>query len=103
VSRRAWGGLLAAAVVVAVALSPLASSLPDGLDWVAGRLGFAHRAAPMVTPPLAGYSPALPVPGAVRTAGAGLAGVAVAFALGAGVAWLLRRRRADGGASPRES
>jgi hypothetical protein len=98
-TRRAWLIVLAAALVIAATLSPLASSLPDGLEWVAARLGFAHRAAPVVNPPLAGYSPALPAPEALRTAAAGVTGALLVFALAAGAAWLLRRRRADESAS----
>ncbi len=89
-TRRAWLMILGAAVVVAVALSPLASSLPDGLDAVAVRLGFAGHAAPVVKP-LAGYS-----------AVTGVAGALVVFVVAGLAAWLLRRRSSEP-AAPRES
>jgi hypothetical protein len=88
-TRRAWILILGAALVVGVALSPLGSSAPDGLESVAGRLGFAHHAAPLAHPPLAASHPALTA----------VVGSVAVFLLSAGAAWLLRRRSAD----PRES
>jgi cobalt/nickel transport system permease protein len=74
------------AVGLAVFLSPFASALPDGLEHVAGRLGFEGRAAPLLLPsPMPDYG----VPGLASSVGstmiAGLAGTALAFA----VSWLL--------------
>lgn len=37
-------GFLVVALVVATFLSPFASSLPDGLEWTAEKLGFLHKA-----------------------------------------------------------
>jgi cobalt/nickel transport system permease protein len=76
------------ALGLAAFLSPFASSLPDGLEWVAQRLGFApHVAAPAVTGPLSDYT----VPGLASSVGgtmiAGIAGTVLAFAL----SWLLAR------------
>jgi hypothetical protein len=100
-SRRALVILLLA-VVVAVGLSPLSSSLPDGLETVAARLGFDHHAAPVVHPPLADYGAALPAPEPVRSGIAGLTGTTLVFLLAAGAAWVLRRRRTDARPGTRE-
>jgi cobalt/nickel transport system permease protein len=78
------GGLIA--VGLAVFLSPFASALPDGLEQVAGRLGFEHRAE---EPPVPSPMPDYGVPGltssTLGTMVAGLAGTALAF----GLSWLL--------------
>jgi cobalt/nickel transport system permease protein len=91
----AYGGLATLALLIFVA--PVASPLPDGLDWVAGRLAFAQQATALRAAPLEGYS--LDVVGAspgMATALAGLIGAAVAFA----VAWLVARALAPAGRSP---
>jgi cobalt/nickel transport system permease protein len=81
-----WGevvgyGLLAA-LGVALFVAPVACSWPDGLESVAARLGFEHRAvAPLVAAPAADYR----VPGvhwaAGATALAGAVGTVVVFGL----------------------
>jgi len=81
-----WGeftryGLLAA-LGVAVFVAPFACPWPDGLEAVAAKLGFEHKAAGRVlAAPASGYR----VPGmrwsAGATAVAGAAGAVVAFAL----------------------
>lgn len=89
VPRRSFvivGALIAAGL--AVFLSPFASSFPDGLEWIADRLGFAGHASPSPwTGPLPGYA----VPGLASSVGgtmiAGLAGTLLAF----GLSWLLAR------------
>ncbi len=92
-SRRAWIALLVAAVAVAVLLSPVASSLPDGLEWIAEHLGFANREAPAaVAAPMPDYAvPAPGLPEPVKTALAGLLGVLLTFAAAWGLARLLKR------------
>jgi cobalt/nickel transport system permease protein len=89
---RARYGVLAAqgllvALGLAVFVAPFASGWPDGLERVAGALGFAHRAAtaPALPSPLAGYGVRGLGPGAMPTILAGAVGTLVAFAL----AWLL--------------
>lgn len=82
-----YGVLVALGLVVFVA--PLASDWPDGLEMVAGRLGFAHRASEsrLVPAPLPDYGvPVIRAP-AVSTVVAGGSGTAVAFVL----AYLLAR------------
>lgn len=84
---------LAAALVLGAALSPLASSLPDGLEWTLARLGVEpaeDAAGGKPAAPMADYA----VPG-VRSpylgrALAGLVGVLVVFCAGYGVARSLR-------------
>lgn len=46
---------LTVALGVAVLLGPLASSLPDGLEWVAERLSFSTHDNPTIAAPLADY------------------------------------------------
>jgi hypothetical protein len=93
--RRTFLGLaLALAVVLAAAVSPFAASSPDGLERVAADEAFlgegrAHAA------PVPGYA----VPGVaderLATGLAGLAGALGVFALGCGVAVIVRRRGAS--------
>lgn len=85
-------GLLASLAVAAL-LAPLASPLPDGLEWVAVKLGFAESARPSVLcSPLPDYG----VPGIDSAAGAtvaaGLIGTAAAFGLALVLAGALTRR-----------
>jgi len=75
-----------AAVLIALLISPFACRFPDGLEWVAGQLGFLHESAPAFVAPLAGYSIPAPLPAGVSTGLAGLAGVLVVFALCGAVA-----------------
>ncbi len=71
---------LALAVGLATAMSPLASSAPDGLTRVAADKGFAARqAAPRA--PLVDYQAAL----------GGFAGTLIVFAAGYGIARAVRR------------
>ncbi len=90
-------GLLIALGVAA--LSPLASSDPDGLERVAEDTGFLEQAEDAPYEIIPDYK----VPGienpAVATIVAGLIGTLLLFGVGYGIAWLLRRRseRATGG------
>jgi cobalt/nickel transport protein len=90
-----WG--FVSALIIAVFLSPLASSWPDGLERVAENLGFMKKAGQSgVTwwdrSPLADYK----IPGIQSerwaTALAGLLGTMVMVGLGWGIARLLRRK-----------
>ncbi len=93
--RRWWLLGLAVALLGAGVLSGFASASPDGLEWVAERLGFASAARePAVAGPLAGYQ----VPGvdpALSGGLAGVVGVVVVLALGLLLARLLRRPAAS--------
>jgi cobalt/nickel transport system permease protein len=91
----AYGGLATLALLVFVA--PVASSLPDGLDWVAGRLTFAQQATTLRSALLEGYSLDVAAASpAMATVLAGLIGAAVAFA----VAWLVARALTPASRSP---
>jgi cobalt/nickel transport system permease protein len=74
---------------LALFVAPFACSWPDGLEKVAGALGFDHRAAatPLVPSPIPDYAlPGIQSAGGA-TAWAGAIGTVVVFAL----AWLLAR------------
>ena len=98
--RRAWifvGAGLAVALALAVFVSPLASSSPDGLEKVAEEKGFIESAEDegvWKSSPLPDYT----VPGvrseALSTGLAGLLGTAAMFAVGFGAIRLLSRRSA---------
>ena len=85
---------LAASAILAASSVWIASSFPDGLEWVAEKLGFAHRAAgPALKAPLPDYSVPFwresPLAGIL----AALAGVALTYALALALARLLARHR----------
>ncbi|MBJ7330414.1 MAG: PDGLE domain-containing protein [Solirubrobacteraceae bacterium] len=86
---------LVLAIGLAVAVSPFASSSPDGLNKVAEDHGFADTGklhAVQEDAPIPGYAfPGVSSDGAA-TALAGLAGVLGVFVLGTGMARVLRRR-----------
>lgn len=70
------------ALVLAALISPLASSLPDGLEKVAGVLGFSDAArGPLLNSPLPDYT--LPLLGdtPLSTSIAGLIGTLICFIL----------------------
>ena len=91
---------LALAIGLATAVSPFASSSPDGLERVAADEGFAEKGgsggagAGSGGAPLADYA----FPGIenqrVATGLAGFTGALAVFALGSGLAFVIRRRRA---------
>jgi cobalt/nickel transport system permease protein len=91
--RRNWLVPVGLAVTLALAAlaAPLASELPDGLEWVAARLGFLERAAPspLVPAPLPDYAVPGIAPATLATLLAGLAGTVVVFGLALGLARLL--------------
>ncbi len=93
-TRRTWVLGVLGCLVIAAVLSGVASTHPDGLEYVAQRLGFADAAqeSPLADGPLADYS----TPGvATPWLGGGLAGVAgvlVVAAVAFGLTWALRRR-----------
>ena len=90
---------LALAVGLATAVSPFASSAPDGLERVARDAGFAHEGVASDT----GVAPGYAAPGVgddrLATGLAGFAGTLAVFGVGFGVALVLRRRHAGSGAS----
>lgn len=97
-SPRPYGAIVVYGVLIALGLalfvSPLASSWPDGLDKTAEMLGFSHKVtAPLVPAPLAEYE----MPGlngsVLATSIAGFTGTVVVFALAWVVARVLSRQR----------
>lgn len=86
---------LAVSLAVAAFLAPLASEHDDGLEWVAGRLGFGpDGAATAIAAPWPDY--ALPgLAGGAATAAAGVVGTLVVFA-----AALVLGRAATGSGGP---
>ncbi len=76
---------------VALFVSPLASSLPDGLDKTAQMLGFAGKAAehPLVKPLAPEYQMPGLGSGALAVSAAGAVGVVVVFVLAAVLARVL--------------
>ncbi len=87
-----WVGGLAIAVLLAVA-SPLASTHPDGLEWVAAQQGFItkQQASPISIIPnyaLPGVSH-----GALATILAGVIGVIIVFGVALSIAYVRRNRQ----------
>ncbi len=83
----------------------VACSYPDTLQMVAGRLGFAPRAASILKSPLAGYAAPFPGSAAGRRMVAGLIGAAVCFLAAWGIGKYTSRREkriAPGPARPLE-
>ena len=93
--RRFTLAALAVAVVLGVALSPFASSSPDGLEKVAADRGFLDQGR-VATVQEAAPAPDYAFPGVhdprLATALAGLAGTVGVFALGGGLMLVVRRR-----------
>lgn len=92
--RRLVLGGLVLGVALALFAAPFASELPDGLEAVAEKFGFAERAATVVPAPMSDYR--MPgVPWSIAATGiAGAAGTLLAFALAAGLARVLVPRQA---------
>ena len=92
VDWRSLTALAGVAVFCALLVSPLASSLPDGLERVAHSVGFSDRAFGLYRALIPDYA----VPGfrseGLATGLAGLVGVVLAVATGFGIAALTRRR-----------
>jgi hypothetical protein len=81
-------GLLALALAIAAFAAPFASPLPDALDTVAERLGFAGAARALWPAPAPGYAVPWLAEGPAAAALIGVAGTLACFAL----AWALTRR-----------
>lgn len=80
--RKKWLILLAVTVLIAVLLSPFASSHPDGLERVAEDLGFLEQAEEAyASSPLSEYEVPWNVPGILKVGLAGLAGVVLMLAV----------------------
>lgn len=84
-------------VGIAFAVSPFASSEPDGLERVALDEGFDTTAEDhaLADTPTADYALEGVDDDRVATGAAGAIGVAATFAVGGGAFWLMRRLRSD--------
>ncbi len=78
---------LVASGIIAAMLSPFASGLPDGLEWVAEKYRFLHEAAPSFVSPLADYTVPSINNEMLATGIAGLLGVIITFS----IAWSLAK------------
>lgn len=99
-SRRAAGVFMGAGLAVAIALvvfvAPLASSSPDGLEYVAEQNGIAETAEDhAIGGPLADYQVSGVDSEAAGTAVSGVIGVGITFAVGLGLLMIVQRRRVD--------
>lgn len=94
-SRRTWVIGLLGCLFIAAVLSGFASSHPDGLEYVAERLGFdsAAQDSPVADGPLADYSTRGITTAWLSGGFAGVAGVLIVAVLAFGLTWALRRRR----------
>lgn len=86
-------GLLAA-LLIAGGVSYYASSHPDGLEYVADKVGFAEAAedSPAADSPLSDYQVKGVENDAASGALAGIGGALVVLVLAGGLAYLIRRR-----------
>jgi cobalt/nickel transport system permease protein len=100
-ARRPLAGLLAASLVVAGAVSLLASGHPDGLEFVSERLGFhtSGQDSAVAGSPFADYG-VTGLHSALGTSLAGVVGVAATVGLGLLVAKMVGRRRHANAATP---
>ncbi len=93
---------LMVALAIAIFASPFASSFPDGLEWVAEKVGFLHLSeeyAAWTKSPVPDYEmPGVGNP-AVATALAGLAGTLAVFLAGFGLAKLMKSDKSGGSAA----
>lgn len=80
------------ALIIAVFFSPLASSLPDGLEWAAEKVGIVESDVEGYSSPLPDYTVPMLGDSAVSTAGAGMIGTLLVAALMIGVGLVLRRK-----------
>ena len=72
---------LVASGIIAFVLSPFASGLPDGLEWVAAKYSFLRESAPTFVSPLADYAVPVVSNEMLATGLAGLAGVIITFSI----------------------
>jgi cobalt/nickel transport system permease protein len=86
---------LAVALILVFFVSPHASSSPDGLEKVAADTGIDRSVTDhtMADSPLADYSVDGVEDSSLGTGMAGIVGVAITFALGAGIVTVLKRSR----------
>lgn len=88
---------------VALFVAPFTCPWPDGLETVAARLGFEHKAmSPLLAAPASGYPlPGLVSPG-LATAVAGAVGMLLVFILAIGLSWLIVPKPPSSTADPHD-
>lgn len=91
---RSFAAPALAALLIALCLSPFASSLPDGLEAVMAHYQVLHEAAPVFVTPLADYQVAGVTSEGLSTALAGVIGVITTFLIAGALAFPLTRVRA---------
>jgi cobalt/nickel transport protein len=80
--------------ITAVFLSPFSSSLPDGLEYVAEKLGFAEKvSSPALNSPVPDYNFVFIKNEYISKALAGVLGVIVILLSGWGIERLMRRKK----------
>jgi len=89
--RRSVAVPLIASGIIATILSPFASGLPDGLEWVAQKYAFLHESAPTFVSPLPDYAVPTISNEALTTGLAGIIGVVITFFIAWTVARLLNK------------
>ena len=89
--HRAWMVPFGFAAVVAVVISPFAATSPDGLEAVAGTLGFCHLSDMFLAAPFADYAVPSVASAALSTALAGFIGIVALFAVAYGTGRVLAR------------
>ena len=82
---------LVAAGIIAVMVSPFASGLPDGLEWVAAKYQLFHDASPALVSPLPDYTIPFISSEMLTTGIAGLVGVILTFLVAQTVARALNK------------
>lgn len=82
---------LLASGIIAFVLSPFASGLPDGLEWVAEKYRFLHESAPTFVSPLPDYTVPAISNEMLAVGLAGLAGVIITFFIAWFIAKLLNK------------
>lgn len=90
------GGGVAAAIALALFISPLASSAPDGLEKVAEDKGFLKKGGQPVWTHAMMPDYQLPSMGKKSGLLAGIAGTLLAFGAGIGIAFAAVKRRKGG-------
>lgn len=93
-ASRSFAAPALAALLIALCLSPFASSMPDGLEAVMEHFQVLHEAAPLFVTPLADYQVAGIASEALSTALAGGIGVLLTFLIAALLVLPLTRVRA---------
>lgn len=89
-------GFLVLALIIAVFLSPYASSLPDGLEWAAEKLGFLHKAEGVEvikSAPMPDYTIPSVENESLSTSLAGLIGTLITFAIAVVVGIVLKAKK----------